>query len=511
MSIKQLHNKLDELYNLYKEDDYIISKLTSIIINDLPNTLINVKKLHTEREQRKTNLQEAHDIFVSQFINTNKYFYNNTSEIFFNYDSEHYNIIKEDTIIFNIFSQLRNRTELLPWKYKIKTSIIKNIKDVSILNSLPESQTIQDVQNNLIKIFETKNEVKYFLTIIGDIILKKADNNINIISNTAKNILRTIENIGSQYLGQISISNQFKFKYYEHNYDDCRILVTKNEDSVNDYIFKHVIDIIIVGCYYSNRYINADNFLESLNDNDFVERVLFLKNNTQESIIDKFITSKIQNSNNSIISIKNMLYLWKLYLEELKLPYIISLNNLKILLKNSLKHDNNENFIDYTSNKIPFVSKFLDFWEETIVEDPHEYYLELDEICILFKNYCGLNNKTIDINENSILNLIRHFYPSVIIDGKYISNISCNLWNKQNDITQFISKKYNIMGSDLSLKKTFSLYELYIEYSTVYCKKNKNLIVISKNYFDLYITNILTNYDKNIDFNIIPLAIFANL
>lgn len=511
MSIKELHNIVDELYDLYKNDDYMISKFTNIIISELPNTLINIKKLHTEREQRKTNLQEAHDIFVSQFINTNKYFYNNTSEIFFNYDSEHYNIIKEDTIIFNILSQLRKRCELLPWKYKIKTSIIKNIKEISILNSLPESQTIQDVQKNLLKIFETKNEVKYFLTIIGDIILKKSDSNINIISNTAKNILRTIENIGSQYLGQISISNQFKFKYHEHNYDDCRILVTKNEDSVNDYIFKHVIDIIIVGCYYSNRYINADNFLESLNDSDFVERVLFLKNNTQESIIDKFITSKIQISNNSVISIKNMLYLWKLYLEELKLPYIISLNNLKILLKNRLKYDNNENFIDYTSNKIPFVSKFLDFWDETIVEDPHEYYLELDEICTLFKNYCGFNNKAIDINDNSILNLIRHFYPSIIIDGKYISNISCNKWNKQNDIIQFISKKYNSISGDLSLKKTFSLYELYIEYSTVYCKKNKNLIVISKNYFDLYITNILTNYDKTIDFNIIPLAMFANL
>ena len=90
-------------------------------------------------------------------------------------------------------------------------------------------------------------------------ILYKSDSNINIISNTAKNILRTIENIGSQYLGQISISNQFKFKYYEHNYDDCRILVTKNEDSVNDYIFKHDRHNNC-RCYYSNRYINADNF-----------------------------------------------------------------------------------------------------------------------------------------------------------------------------------------------------------------------------------------------------------
>ena len=511
MQLDILHSKIDELYNLYKNDNYMNNKLTNIIINELPNTLMNMQKISLDRELRKIHLQEAHDLFVSQFINNNKYFYNNTSEIFFNYDGEHYTIIKEDTIIYNILSKLRNKNELLPWKFKIKTSIIKNIKEIPILNSLPESYTIQTVQNILIKIFESKNEVKYFLTIIGDIVLKKNDNNIKIISTNAKYILRTIENIGSQYFGHISLTNQFKFKYYDHNYNDCRILITNNENEVYDIILKNIIDIIIVACYYSNRYNNADSFLESLNDSVLSNRILFLKNNTQESIIDKFIDSKIVISQNSIISIKNMLYLWKLYLEELKLPYIIPLSNLKYLLKNRLKYEpESENFIDYTSNKIPFVSKFLNFWNDTIIEDPHEYYLEVDEICILFKNYCGFN-KNIDINEISILNIIRHFYSSVIIDGKYISNISCNQWNKQNDITQFLIKKYNSMCNTLSFKKTISLYELYTEYSSIYCKKNKNLIVISKNYFDLFVSNLLSNYEKNIDFNIISIELFANL
>ena len=63
---------------------------------------------------------------------------------------------------------------------------------------MPESNTIQNIQTILSNIFETKEEIKYFLTIIGDIILKKPTN-INIISNNAKNLLRTIENIGRQY------------------------------------------------------------------------------------------------------------------------------------------------------------------------------------------------------------------------------------------------------------------------------------------------------------------------
>ena len=79
-------------------------------------------------------------------------------------------------------------------------------------------------------------------------------------------------------------------------------------------------------------------------------------------------------------------------------------------MKDRLTYDEeNENFVDYTSNKIPFVSK-LCFWDETIKEDLNEYYLEIEEIYILFKNYYGITNKNNDINENSIVNIIKHFY-----------------------------------------------------------------------------------------------------
>ena len=171
-NLDDLHNKIDELYELYKEDIVMQQKLSNYILNDLSNFLITAKKALIFREERKTVLQEAHDDFVIKFINNNKYFYNNTSEIFFSYDGENYNIIREDTIIHNVLSQMRNKTELLPWKFKIKTSIIKNIKDIPILNSLPESATIQKVQK-IFRIFLIQKEIKYFLTIIGDIVLKK--------------------------------------------------------------------------------------------------------------------------------------------------------------------------------------------------------------------------------------------------------------------------------------------------------------------------------------------------
>lgn len=499
-TINQLHNKLDELNALYKNDEQLCQLFNNYIMIELPSYLINAKKNILEKEER----QDAHNNFVKQFINNNKYFYNSTSEIFFCYDNDHYTIIKEDTIIYNILLKLRNNTNLMPWKFKIKTSIIKHIKEISILNSLPESNTIQNIQSILLTFFESKEEIKYFLTIIGDIILKKPTN-INIISNTAKNMLRTIENIGSQYFGHISIVNCFKFKYHDHNYSECRILVTKNNETDSDIIFKNLIDLVVVSCYYSNRFANADSYLERISNIDIVNRILFLKNNKKETIVEYFISTNIQDSTNSIISMKNMLYLWKLYLEEIKMPYIIPQTTLKQLLKTKLTfNDEKDGFIDLTSTKIPFVSKFLNFWDETMKEDSNEYYLEIDEICILFKNYSNISYKNTDINDLSLINIIKHFYQEVIIDGTYISGISCNLWNKQQDIITFLTKKVNSKTD----QNYISLYELYNDY-LITCKKN--MILISKNYFDMFIKKHLLSQHSDINIDMIPIIVLSTI
>lgn len=499
--LTQLRDKIDELNELYESDPQIYEKFKNYILIELPSYLVNAKKNMLDKEER----QDAHNNFVKQFINSNKYFYNSTSEIFFCYDNDHYNIIKEDTIIYNILLKLRNNTNLMPWKYKIKTSIIKNIKELSILTSLPESNTIQNIQNILLNIFETKEEIKYFLTIIGDIILKKPTN-INIISANAKSLLRTIENIGSQYFGHISVMTCFKFKYHDHNYNECRILVTKNNDYDQDIIFKYLIDLVIVSCYYSNRFTSADSYLDRINTIDIVNRILFLKNNTKETIVEYFISLNIQESTSSIISMKNMLYLWKVYLDEIKMPYIIPQNTLKQLLKSKLKYnEEKEGFLDYTSTKIPFVSKFLVFWDETIKEDTNEYYLEIDEISILFKNYSGISYKNNDINDLSLINIIKHFYPEIIIDGSYITGISCTLWNKQQDIITFLNKK---ITEYKAIHSYISLYELYNDY-IIQCKKN--IILINKNYFDMFIKKHISSQQLEVDTSMIPILLLSNI
>jgi hypothetical protein len=501
MSKEILINNISELYEKYKDDSIILNKLINHITHDLPSILINTKKQQKNREDRRLLLQEAHDKFVNQFIKKNIYFYCNTSEIFFKYDYNHYHTIKEDTIIHTILSALSLRDnndqeqilyfekQILPWKFKIKTSIIKQIRDSNIFSSIPESFTIQNILNIFSNIFETKAETKYFVSIIGDTILKKATN-INIISPSAKNLIRMIENAVGQYFGHAALQNAFRYKYHEHNYSDCRILVVKNkiDETVIEELHKVIIDVIVIACHYSNRYNIADEYLDQCQETDLRDRILFLKNNNQTAIIEKFITAKIQISTTSNISTKNMLYLWKSYLDEFNLPNIIFTNSLKSILKILLHYDEtNDCFIDCTSLSIPFVSNFVKFWDENIKEDITEYYLEIDEICILFKQFLGKNQ---DVNESTVKHLIRHFYPDTSIDGKYIYAISCDSWKKQDDIINYLKLKVTeLTDNNLEISK----YELYKDYSTKYCKKIKTNIVISKSYFDLFVCNIVEN------------------
>lgn len=516
MTIELLNNKVKDLYEEYKDDDVILNKLINYITTELPTILINTKKLLKSREDRKLLLKEGHDKFVNQFINKNIYFYCNTSEIFFKYDNEYYNIIKEDDIIHSILTTLSQRDnqkqleyfeeQVLPWKFKIKTSIIKQIRDLSIFSSIPESITIQKVINLFQSLFNTKNETKYFLTILGDTILKKP-NNIYIINPNAKIFLRTLENLGGKYFGHIPLENPFRYKYYDHNYNDCRLLNFKNYSDENyEHFHKIIIDIYVVCCYHSNRYNSADDFLYNNEDNNLKERALFLKNNSQEEIVNKFIEAKLQTSDAATITSKNMLYLWKCYLEEINIPNIIFITTLKSLLKNKLEYNELEDiFYGYTSLGLPLVSSFVKFWEETIKEDINEYYLEIDEICILFKQW---NGKNLVIKENTLINLIKHFYSDIIIENKYIYGISSTLWNKKEEIIKFLKAKYEELDNNISV---ISLYELYVDYCKKYCKKNKNILIISKTYFDLFITNYFRKFidqDNMLNFSTITSSNF---
>jgi len=179
------------------------------------------------RDKHREKLNKEKDLFSSKFLQTHNYSYCANTEFFFHYDGMHYTIYNEDDIHHEILESITNGKKLMSIKYKTKANILKQIKERSPFRNIPDSATIQFVINSLYPtLFKDKDGAKYFLHVIGDCILKKNENLVYIIPLNAKSICKDIVNHAYNLLGMTNILNNIKFKYYDHNYQDCRLILT---------------------------------------------------------------------------------------------------------------------------------------------------------------------------------------------------------------------------------------------------------------------------------------------
>ena len=122
-------------------------------------------------------------------------------------------MVKEDDIHHTILSTISLNKTLMDWKHRLKITILKKIKERDIFTCIPESETIQNVINKLYPmIFSSKEKAKYFLTIIGDVVLKKTSETY-FINSKAKNFLKelNIENKQILYVLRLWVE---KFFFY---------------------------------------------------------------------------------------------------------------------------------------------------------------------------------------------------------------------------------------------------------------------------------------------------------
>lgn len=192
---------------------------------------------------------------------------------------------------------------------------------------------------------------------------------------------------------------------------------------------------------------------------------------------------------------KNLHFVWKQFLYNLNLPNIIYSNTLKNMLKEIYLYDETtDSFNGINSKYLPIQSDFIKFWDNTISSYNEnynfDYELEIDELCSLFKLWCKQNSEIImtngNISEENVLKILKHFYPTIeIIEDKYVINITCSLWNKNNDIDllfDYIKEQLK----DCVNKTLISLDEAYNYYYKFYNVKT-NKFVVNKRYFEKYL------------------------
>lgn len=479
--------------NKYSEDVGMLKEVERIIM-EIPS---NLEKFDKNRQNN-----QSPDIvkYVVGFLNdpNNQYFYIRNTESFVKYNGINYSRINEDEIWHAVYTYSKGCDPNI--KHSIKNAILENIQNKSMLRSIPESKTIQNVINFLYPtILNSKEEAKYFLSIIGDNILKKNKNIIHYFSGDSKSFITALNDNIYDYTNRFSTSS-IKWRCYKHNFTDCRILkfnkAVLSNHCWNSFIKNYTLDILTVSTHYSDRYKGSENFIKNnFTDSEVKNHILYLQNKTEMDIVNDFSTSCFNNSTGTV-DWEIIYFVWKRYLVQNNFPNFLFIDPLKQYLTKTYQYDTNLNaFKNIGSPFIDKIYKFKTFWKETITECKAAFCeYEIGEICHLYRNW--VNNATnLLLNQEIMKTIVMYFYSAKIQDDKYIINIKCSLWCKWLDINKWIQHYKTIYNRDVTKISISNLYKSYCTYQMQSMKDDMQNNSVSKDYFTKYLkSNIPQKY-----------------
>lgn len=497
---QNLLSHISLLYDTYKEDTYIHKKLLKYFY-DSEKHISHIIKEREHREQRKLELFKNKEDFIINFLDENHYYYIPEYDTYIAYDKTNFSVISEDLIWCKIRVKIYGDRTLVDWKDRVRIEIMSLIKKQLLTKSIPESDTIQQVLtifNNVI--CNEKEESKFLLTLIGDIILKKHIDYTFIANPKIHSFLETLERELCLYQRSY-VLNAFKYKYYNHSYDN--ILFVKTRDSIDaEFIWKgiikeNILNIISVSTHYSRRYDNAYNYIMNrCHNNSVKQRICYLTSKTKDSVVEDFLSRYTTTSDTLDLTYKEIMYLWKTFLKSNDLPNIMFYRDFETILQKNLKYDEeNKTFTGLTSSKLEYIRYFRNFIDEQccvnpIHNDNQLMCYEISELQLIFQKWCYDEMKPINITEKQVVSILTHFYEDIKIrNGKYICGITSPLWNKIGDIQEFL-KLSNEKSDDVdSVNIVISNDDMYKDYCR-YIYNKKSPFIVSKSYFETYFSNL---------------------
>jgi hypothetical protein len=452
---------IESLREKYKGNDFMTQKLEQYL-QRLPILLQAIEDEHIRRETKKQEISILQDQFIQEFMNQFSFFYIPQTELFIEYVDGNYTLVTEDDITHAIMERIQDYN-LSHWKYKINISIIKKVKEKSLWNSIPNVYTIKRVQLP----FLTKEHCRYFLSIIGDVILGKRDNFTYFLDLSYKPFLKFIgEHI--YLLINKSIADIFKQKYYDHKYETCRILTGKCSSDYKPTF--NILNLIVVATHFSTKYGSAEGYV-CQSSNEFQQKVYILQQNTPESLLYSFIDEYTQKDSSTVVY-KDLYFLWKTFLHHHYLPFVISQQNFKVLLAKAIDIEG-ESCLQLSIIKKSYLLSIKHFWDKYIsLEDDYSYdYQELFELY----NECSSVEITIEHIKEFLLE-----YPSIVKTETSVLHIKCSLWDKEKDIhvAMEVFKYHDLFSINMEDKYAF------------YCCYQKHKRIVSYEYFK----NVLYKY-----------------
>lgn len=447
---------VEELRLKYKDNEFMLAKLDHYI-ERLPLWMQSVEEDHIKKVSEKHELQQKRDEFVIEFFKRYEFYYIVSSDTYVQRIDQEWRIVREYDIV-HILNQHISK-ELSLSRYKLIHSILKRVKDTPLYSSATPYTTTMIVH----QIPMRKEYAKFFLTIVGDILLNKKINEVYYIDSSYKQFLKYVYQEVYR-LTQKSICDVFKYKYHDHRYENCRILYGKCS------AFKEccMFDFINAAVHLSTKYGSSETYIHHP-ESVIQHEVLFLTRHTPETLLQYFLDTHTIPTPEKHITYKDMFFLWKIFLKQKGLPFVITHQNFKTLLT-SLGKCEADMCMHCSPSTQADILKIKHFWDTHIQSDDNEY--ELNEIVMLYTQH----EKT-TLSVDILKDMIVLEYPAVSIHGDTVSNITCSLWNKTDDLDMLrdLCKEKNIVGIQC-------MYDFYEKYPFKYH--------VSKEYFEQYFISL---------------------
>ena len=487
--------KITSLYEMYKSSSGTITKLEYYINTQLPSLL---EKFNVQ-ERKLLFLEKESNKYINNFLTDpdRQFFYIPLTDTFIKYDGENYIFVDEDNIWIIILNDITEKGILIECKQKVKNILIEKIKEQSLFKTIPESSTVQYVINFFTPtLFTSKEDVKHFMTLIGDNILNKKIDLNYFVPIESKLFFDTLESMCQYHFkSKLGITSTIRYRYRDEDYDKSRLLYftksIQNKSCWLSFMKDNLYNLLVVCCYYSTRYINADNYINKGND-IFKKKIFHLKNNTKQDLINQFKQKMIIQESNNNIHIKDMFFLWKIYLKQQNLPNMIYKAEFENIIKETMVINNNL-FLNIKSNYLNNTKMVQNFWNQTISKDVEDE-LEISELYALIVKWTNDENiNCTDFDENKLQDIIKHFYDDIQIENdKFLIGVKCNLWDKQGDILDAFQNKFN-----KNIEKDITIYDSYVLFCKYINNKGK-LLTVSKKYYFKYINKVIPEqYIKN--------------
>jgi hypothetical protein len=537
-------NTITELFDKYSDTEGksndMPKYLTTFITQSIPLHMCNILETRKNRTKRRITLEQDSKKLKEEFISLHNIYYIPTNNTYVCYeytqnDTPKYKFVikKEDDIHVDILNAIAYVPSIKPWKYKIKNNILKCIKERNFYKCIPETSTIQDVLNKLkMCAFPSKLHAKYFLSVIGDNILKKhigkykhylpkhAETFICELIANSYNVL----GISSIVKSITTTSNGSASTLAHYRLLDPTSTIS-SADCITYCIKERLLEIVCVACHYSRRYGTSNQFISQTNQPLFVNKICMLENETLAKITEKFVNyldncssthDTNDNSNNDInntaettkppentIPIKwnIMHFLWKQFLNKHGIPNIASEKAVIVELNKILI--NNPQSVTvcpvYNLRRNAFIDTVyncMEFWTNYIIVDCDEMELEVDEVCSLYNTWSVSQGNDAIISDTDMIDYIRHFATTFYIDNdKYIANCRCLLWDKKTDIHVILEEYRHYIKKSCNDEEFISIYRVYEHYCKYSNAVNKK--IVSKRYFEGYIQEYMSEFIVN--------------